>query len=173
MDTISLVIGGIGLVFILRGAWRGFGGELAPLVGLVACAGVLWFAYPPLHSALGTALPSLEAKACVFYAATITALIGFGLFFLVAKLVRSFVGVIFPQPFNAILGAGVGAAKAVLLISVVAGLISVAQDRLAGIRERTEANPVSSAAAHFWSERFTAIIAEAEAPEESPTHAEP
>ena len=160
MDTVTATIAIVLLLFVLRGAWRGFSGELAPLIGLVAYAGTLWFAYPPLHAALASALPTLEAKACVFYAAVGTALAGLTVFFVVAFLMRRFVGLIFPQPFDALLGAAVGAAKAVLLISVAAGLVTVAQDRFAGLRSRTESNPVSAAAARFWADRFTALTAE-------------
>lgn len=162
MDTVTAVIVVVCALFVLRGAWRGFGGELAPLVGLVACAGTLWFGYPPLRAALAAALPALESGACIFYSAVAAALVGLTVFFLVAFLLRRALGVIFPQPFNAILGALVGAAKAVLLISVVAGVLSVAQERFSGLRARSEENPVSAAAAHFWSARFNALTREGE-----------
>lgn len=162
MDTVTAVIAVVCLLFIVRGAWRGFGGELAPLVGLVACAGTLWFGYPPLHAALGAALPALEPGACVFYSAVAAALAGMVVFFAVAVLLRRALGLIFPQPFNALLGALVGAAKAVLLISVVAGVLSVAQERFSGLRARSEENPVSAAAAHFWAARFNALAREGE-----------
>lgn len=157
MDTVTAAIAIVLSLFVVRGAWRGFGGELAPLAGVVACAGTLWFGYPPLRAALAAALPALEAKACVFYSAVAAAFAGLVVFFAVAFLLRRFVGLIFPQPFNAILGALVGVAKAVLLVSVAAGVLSVAQDRLSGLRVRSEGNPVSAAAARFWAARFNAL----------------
>lgn len=160
MDTVTAVIVLVSLLFVLRGAWRGLSGELAPLVGLVACVGTLWFGYPPLRAAVASSLPTLEAKACVFYSAVGAAGAGLVAFFAVALLLRRVVAFIFPQPFDALLGAAVGAAKAVLLISVAAGLVTVAQDRLAGVRARTEGNPVSAAAARFWADRFNALAAE-------------
>lgn len=164
MDTVTAVIAVVFALFVVRGAWRGFGGELAPLVGLLACAGTLWFGYPPLRAALAAALPTLEPGASVFYSAVAAALAGLTVFFVVAFLLRRAVGLIFPQPFNAILGALVGAAKAVLLISVAAGVLSVAQERFSGLRARSEENPVSAAAARFWASRFTALTSGEEPP---------
>ncbi len=155
IDSVTAVILGLGLLFVLRGAWRGLSGELAPLVGLVSCAGTLWFGYPPLHQALAMRFPTLDADACVYYAALLTLLAGAVAFFCVAGILRRFVKVLFPQPFDALLGAAVGVAKAILLISVCAGVLSVGQGLLERLRTRAEASPLAGVAATLWHAHFT------------------
>jgi len=163
MDAISAAIGILLLVFVLRGAWRGLGGELAPLAGIVAFGGTLWFGYPPLHEALADALPSLEPQAAIFYAATAICALGCTVFFVIATLLRKVVSIIFPQPFNSILGALVGACKAFVLVSVLSTLLSIAQNGFFGLRSLSEENPVTSSVAQFWKERFE-LVAQAAIP---------
>lgn len=154
MNTLTTVLAVILLLFVLRGAWRGLTGELAPLVGLIACGGILWFGYAPLHTALAQALPNLEEKACVFYSALAITVVGFVVFFILACLVKRVGAWVVPQPFNAVLGGLIGGAKAVLMISVAAGLVALVQDRLDGFCGQSEQNPVSAAAIRFWNNQF-------------------
>ena len=154
MDTITAIIVGMLLFFVIRGAFRGLNGELAPLAGLILAAAVLWFGQPQLNAAVQSWMPDADRSARVFYTALTATGIAIVCFFATALLLRKIIGAIFPQPINAILGALVGAAKAILIVSVVSGLIGVAKDRFKGIREETEANPVSACAARFWAERF-------------------
>ena len=154
MDTLTAGVAVFTLIFVLRGAWRGLSGELAPLVGLVACGGVLWFGYAPLHATV--ARLSVEPGAAVFYAALGIVVVGGVAFFVVARLVKGMVRLILPQPFDGILGAAIGAAKAILIVSVAAGVAEVTRERMAGLLDARDKNPVAAAAGRFWADRLTA-----------------
>lgn len=165
MDTMSVAIGGFVLLFVLRGAWHGLSGEVAPLAGLVACGGVLWFGYAPLHALV--ARLAVEPGAAVFYSALGIVVIGCVAFLLVAKLLKGVVRLMLPQPFDGVLGAAIGAAKAILIVSVAAGVATVTRERMTGLLDATERNPVAAAAGRFWAERLT----DAAIPEPEETHA--
>ena len=153
MDTLTAGIAVFTLLFVLRGAWRGFSGELAPLAGLVACGGVIWFGYAPIH--LAVARLGVESGAAVFYSALGIVVAGCVVFFIVARLVKGVVRLILPQPFDGILGAAIGAAKAILIVSVAAGIAEVTRERMAGLLDAQERNPITAAAGRFWAARLT------------------
>ncbi|MEG1552530.1 MAG: CvpA family protein [Kiritimatiellia bacterium] len=157
MDGLTVAILLTVAFFSLRGAFRGLSGELAPLIGLIAGAGALWFGYPPLNIALAKALPTLDSQACIFYAAIVAAIAGLVLFFILATLVQKVGAWIVPQPFNALLGALIGAAKIILFVSVIGGICAVATDRLKGLRKSTKESPLTLAIADFWSTRFKSV----------------
>lgn len=173
LNTLLLVLF---LFFILRGAWRGLTGEIAPLLGIAACLGVLFFGYAPLRSMLAGAFPGLDAQAHTFYAAVAIAILGGGLFLLVARLVKQVGESLVPQPFNAILGALIGALKVFLVVSLVGGVCHVVRDWTDDLLAKREGNPLAAAAFDFWRERFTSRLPEAipflpqpdEAPEARP-----
>lgn len=171
MDTLGTVL----LIFValsaLRGAWRGLSGEMAPLVGLVAGGGILWFGYAPARAALTRLVPGVEAGAAAFYAALAIAVGAMIVFLIVAKLAKHVGALIIPQPFDAIIGAVVGAAKVILLASVVAGLWGMAADRAHGLALGAERHPVATAARAFWANRFTLHSEDAQEPGVTPSHA--
>lgn len=153
-DMITTICVVVLLLFILRGAWRGLTGELAPLAGLVACGGIIWFGYTPLKALLGTRFTTLQPDAQTFYAALAILLLGGTAFFLVAKLIKKIGEWVVPQPFNAILGALIGGAKAFVLISLVMGSLQVIKEKVNKTFQASEENPVSAAALTFWKDQF-------------------
>ena len=157
MDVMTTVIGVLFVIFLLRGAIRGFSGELAPLIGIIAFIGALWYGYPPVRETLQHTFPALDAGATVFYAAIIATFLACILFLGLTALTKKLVGTILPQPFNALLGAVIGAAKVILIVSVVGGLVTVAEDRFKTLREQTERNPFSAMVAQFWINRFNSL----------------
>lgn len=152
-DIVTTVCAVVLLLFVLRGAWRGITGELAPLAGLVACGGILWFGYTPLKALLATRF-AIQPDALTFYAALGILFLGGTAFFLVGHLIRKIGEWVIPQPFNAILGALIGGAKAVVIIGLVMGSIQVIKDKINKTFEASEENPVSAAALTFWKDRF-------------------
>lgn len=150
-----IVLLAVGLAGV-RGAFRGLTGEVAQLLGMVAFVGVFFFGHAPLSEQLAKVFPGLEPQAHAFYAALGVMLLGGGVFFAVAGVTRRVGECVCPQPFNAILGALLGGAKMVLIVSLVAGTIGAANDWIRGLREapRSE-NPISVAALDFWEERFS------------------
>lgn len=154
MDLVTTIIVVLFVIFVLRGAWRGLSGELAPFVGLLAFIGTLWYGYPHLPSLLKQSFTTMDASACTFYAALIATIGACISYAIIAKLVRTIVGMIIPQPFNAIIGALVGGLKVVVIVSVIGGLLTVAQDRFRTLREQSEQNPFAAVVAQFWINRF-------------------
>jgi uncharacterized membrane protein required for colicin V production len=157
MDIIASVIGILFIIFLVRGAIRGFSGELAPLVGIIAFIGTLWYSYPPLQTLILRSYPTMDAGALVFYSALASTLLACLTFWLACALIKKVVRTIIPQPFNAILGALIGAIKVVLIVSVIGGLITVAQDRFQSLRKETEQNPFTAMVAQFWINRFQSL----------------
>ena len=157
MDLFASVIGVLFIIFLVRGAIRGFSGELAPLIGIIAFIGTLWYGYPPAQAFIQRSYPTMDAGACVFYSALATTLIACLTFWIACALVKKLVSTIIPQPFNAILGALIGALKVVIIVSVVGGLITVAQDRFQALRTETEQNPFMAMVAQFWINRFQSL----------------
>ncbi len=117
------------VLLVLRGAFRGFSGELAHLAGLCACIGAIWFGFDPVQRSFAY-LPQLDAQAASFYATLTIFIIGAVLFFIIAKVVGCIASLIIPQPFNAILGAIIGGAKAVLFISIITGTVMLIHDKV-------------------------------------------
>lgn len=179
-DIVSTVCVVVLLLFILRGAWRGLTGELAPLAGLVACGGIIWFGYAPLKTLLAERFTALQPDAQTFYAALVILLIGGAAFFLVGHLIKKIGEWVVPQPFNAILGALIGGAKAFVLISLVMGSFLVIREKINQTFRASEENPLSAAALTFWKDHFLpdltgeAIIPRLTAPEpEAPNPTDP
>ncbi len=130
MMTIVSIIVLVAILFItLRGAFRGFSGELAHLAGLVACIGFFWVGFRPIQRSIDY-LPQVEYDASCFYATLVVFVIGAILFFIIAKIVDRIGSLIIPQPLNAILGAIVGAAKALFFTSMIAGAVMLVHDKI-------------------------------------------
>lgn len=153
-DIVTTVCVVVLLLFILRGAWRGLTGELAPLAGLVACGGIIWFGYAPLKALLASSFTTLQPDAQTFYSALAILLIGGTAFFLVGHLIKKIGEWVVPQPFNAILGALIGGAKAFILISLVMGSFQVIKEKINKTFQASDENPVSAAALTFWKDQF-------------------
>ena len=160
MLAVSLAV--IFLFFILRGAWRGLTGELAPLAGIAACLGVVFFAYGPLRATLASTLTGLDGQAHTFYAAVTVAVIGGILFLVVAQLIKRVGEVLVPQPFNAILGALIGAGKVFLIASLIAGVVSVAREKAEKALSEQGENPLTAAALTFWQAQIQDLLPQGE-----------
>lgn len=157
MDIFAAIIVILFVFFILRGAWRGFSGELAPLAGIIVCIGILWYGYSPIHAALKSAFPSLDPGATLFYSAIAVTVAGCLGFLIVSLLIRKLFSLILPQPFNALLGALIGAVKVGLFISIIGGLFTMGKTRLQEVRNESERNPFTAMAVQFWSDRLSAL----------------
>ena len=178
MNTVTLAILLALLFFTLHGAWRGLSGELAPLVGIIACCGVLAFTYAPLRAGFVHLFPGVESQAHTFWAGLCSVFLGGGAFLLTATLVKRIGMWVLPQPFNAILGGAVGALKVILLVGLIAGGINVFRDWVDGLTEQAERNPISVAGVRFWTDQFPVSIAtllssESSSEESTPAHATP
>lgn len=177
MDIFSAIIVILFVFFTLRGVFRGFSGELAPLVGLIACIGILWYGYRPVQQALTDSFPQWEATACSFYAAIATAICGGIVFLFVSFLIRKLVSCILPQPFNAILGALTGAVKVFFFISIIGGLFTMGKNQVQAFREASERNPFLAVVSQFWMDQLSAFnfkqcmtpVLQNDAPKTSPT----
>jgi uncharacterized membrane protein required for colicin V production len=157
MDLPTTIISILLVIFIIRGAIRGFSGELAPLIGIIAFIGSLWYGYSPLQRLVQQNFPSLDAGTLVFYSAILTTIGATLSFWILTLNFKRIFKTILPQPFNAILGALIGVVKVVTIASVVGGLITIAQERFATLREQSEQNPFTAIVAQFWVQRFQAI----------------
>ena len=157
MDLPTSIISILLIIFIIRGAIRGFSGELAPLIGIIAFIGSLWYGYPPLQRVVQQTFPTLDAGSLVFYTAILATIVATISFWVLTLLFKRIIKTIVPQPFNAILGALIGAIKVIAVVSVVGGLITIAQERFVALREQSEQNPFTAIVAQFWVQRFQAI----------------
>ncbi len=151
MPYISLAVLIALLLLMIRGAFKGFSGELAHLAGLAACGGLIWFGYDPVQRSIAY-VPQISEDASKFYAALAVFIIGALLFFIVAKIIRKIGEYIVPQPFNAVLGALVGAAKAILFISIIAGSVKLIRERIKEYTSEDIANPATNAMIGSWKE---------------------
>lgn len=172
MGTLNLILIIIIAGFAVIGAFRGFAGELAPLVAAIASGVALWFGQPYLRDGVMAIFPTLPPNAVVFYTAIFAVILAIILFFFIAKLVKHLGQWIIPQPFNAILGFLIGGGKAFLLISVIAGAITASQEHIKGIQAKTKESPIANAAATFWSSRFNPQ-SQPKTPSTTPTNANP
>lgn len=169
MDLFSAIILILFTFFVIRGAWRGFAGELAPFVGIIVCFGILWYGYAPSQKLIATHFPTLTANACVFYSAIAVAACGCVGFLLTSLLVRKVVNCILPQPFNAILGALVGGAKVFLFVSIAGSLLTMGKNKLQEVRDESQRNPFLATAVQFWASQLSAIQLQHLLPAEEPT----
>ncbi len=154
MDVLTLAISIGVLLFIVRGAWRGLTGELAPLVGIIAFCGILFFAYDPLRQVIVSSFPGNTERASTFYSVLSLVLLASLIFLILTAMIRR-VGIwIIPQPFNAILGGIFGALKAVLLISLFASVSSIIRGCVDSSSEKLESHSGTRAMLQFWQEKF-------------------
>ena len=109
------------------GLWRGIAGEIAAVAWIATALVVGFFAYAPICGVVGTFVSAggsggggagLASVGLTVFVALVAAL-------LVRFLVRKFVSVLLPQPWNAILGGLVGVLKGAVLVAalVAVGLI--------------------------------------------------
>ena len=160
----DLWMGFIGIVFcffLLRGVIRGFSGEVAPLLGLAVAVAVLWFGYKPLHSAAMLVVAESAGDAAAFYSALAVVVAGVVVYLAIAYLARGVISFILPQPFNAILGGVVGAAKGLFLISAAASVVWMVRDRADRFQQLRADNPVFASATDFWADRLRGAAADA------------
>lgn len=157
MDALTIAVAVVLLFFALRGAWHGLSGELAPLVGLVVCGGTLWFGYRPIHTLAASLVTEQAAGSAAFYSALGVVVAGMALFLVVSRLTRGVLAFIVPQPFNAILGCLIGAAKGFFLVSVAASVAWMVRERAERFQHLRENNPVVSAAEAFWAEQVQTL----------------
>lgn len=150
---ITVGIAALLLIFVIRGAFRGLSGEVAPLVGLIVCGFVIFFGYSPMHALVDSFVSEEHLRHSVFFSALGISLVGIFCYFLVSAFVRKVFEWILPQPFNAILGALLSGAKGVLFISIAAGLYTLTQEKIETIREQQDNHPLAKAAATFWKAR--------------------
>ncbi len=147
------ILAGITLVsfilLVLRGAYRGLSGELAHLVGLCACIGTIWMGFDPVQRSFAF-IPQLDGRSTTFYATLFIFLVGAIVFFIVAKLINRIGELIIPQPFNAIFGALIGGAKALLFISIIAGTIMLIHDKVKSIERHDAEAPASKILFECW-----------------------
>lgn len=154
MDTFNLVLIGILTLFAVIGAFRGLSGELATILAALLSAALLWMGAPYLRDTVFYFAPDLPRDGSIFYTAIVSVVLAFFLFFFIAKILKKIVKWAFPQPFDAILGALFGAAKAFLIISIVAGILTASKDYITSARQKAEESVIANAAATFWANRF-------------------
>jgi uncharacterized membrane protein required for colicin V production len=157
MDLFSTLILILFTFFVIRGAWRGFAGELAPFEGILVCFGIFWYGYTPTQQLIATHFPTLTANACVFYSAITVATLACVGFLLTSLLVRKVVSFILPQPFNAIFGALVGGAKVFLFVSLAGSLFTMGKNKIQEVRDESQRNPFLATAIQFWVDQFSTI----------------
>lgn len=151
---ITLGIALILLILAVRGAFRGFAGEVAPLGGLIVCGLVIYFGYAPMQGLIEEFVSEERLRYVVFFSALGISLVGILCYFLVSAFIRRVIEWIIPQPFNAILGALLSCAKGVLFVSIIAGLYTLTQEKLDTLRKQQEENPLAEAALSFWKDRL-------------------
>lgn len=151
--NVQLVIAGIALLMVVRGAWRGLSGELSPIIGLIAGLAFAWFSYPPLASIFKrtTAVP---AESIVFYSAFACFVASMILFLCVTLLVKRVLAIVIAQPFNAIFGGLIAAAKVALLVSLIGGVCGVAPAKLNELKEGSRDTPVMHILGKMWVTHF-------------------
>ena len=155
MDIWMGVIGIAFCFFLLRGIIRGFSGEVAPLLGLVAAVCVIAFGYKPIYHGAMTVLSESAGASASYYCALAIVVVGMVVYLAIAFLARGFFALILPQPFNAILGGLVGAAKGIFLISAVASIVWMVKGRAERFRDAAEnGNPIVASTSDFWADRF-------------------
>ncbi len=155
MDLWMGVIGIAFCFFLLRGIIRGFSGEVAPLIGLVAAICVIAFGYKPIYNGAMMVLAESAGPSASYYCALAIVVVGVVVYFAIAILVRGIISFILPQPFNAILGGLVGAAKGLFLISAAASIVWMVKDRAERFQKATaEGNPIVASTSDFWADRF-------------------
>jgi uncharacterized membrane protein required for colicin V production len=157
MDLFSAIIIILFIFFVIRGAWRGLSGELAPFAGILVCLGVLFASYHPIQEGFTALFPKLEANTTTFYAAIATALCGSLGFFIASALLRKLLTCIAPQPFNAIFGALIGGVKVFLFISLIGGLSTMGKNYVNEVRATSDQNPFLAVVADFWVEQFKTL----------------
>lgn len=149
-EILLLVAALVILFFVIRGAFRGFSGELAPLLGIAAAVGVLWIGHGTISGIAGRVFTDSPTLAAVIASAAV----GIILYFLTAKLFRRVFGLILPQPFNALLGMTVGLLKSLILISVICGTYRVAAEQFSSLRNAPMDQPILKNLSELWADRF-------------------
>ncbi len=149
MHIIALIVLITLLLFTLRGCIKGFGGEIGGLAGLAAFGGLAWFGYQPFCRSIAH-LPKISSTEVQFYAILAIFIVGVILFFIISKLTQKIGEAIVPQPFNALLGGLIGAAKALFFISLIAGAVQLVIARTKAFIPGEVANPVIHAMIESW-----------------------
>ena len=98
------------------GAWRGIAGEIAAVAWILAALSVGYFSYSGICSAVAT-VSSSSGGAATAAAVGITVLVALVAALLVRFIVRKFVSVLLPQPWNAVIGGLVGVLKGAALVA--------------------------------------------------------
>lgn len=105
------------LFFTLRGAWRGFSGEISPIVSLAIGVTFAWFSFHPLRILL-LDRAGLAADSAIYYAALVVLVLALMLFVGLRFLLKKALKIVIAQPFDAILGGLLGGLKIVVLVSL-------------------------------------------------------
>lgn len=159
MDLWMCVIGIAFCFFLLRGIVLGFSGEIASLLGLVAAVGVIAFGYEPIYHGAMLMLADSAGDSAAYYCALSVVVVGVAIFIAIAYLARGLFSFILPQPFDAILGGLVGAAKGFFLISTTASVVWMVRDRAERFQNASAGgNPIVASTSDFWADRFQVSV---------------
>ncbi len=153
-DWLRWVVLLVTLLLMIRGAFRGFSGELAPLLGLVAGTATAWFGYPWIRALLDLKCTEMQEGELLFYASLTIAVLAFVIYMVVSLITRRFFSWILPQPLNAIFGIAVGFAKAFILVGIVGAVAGFAAEQWELVKENPTNATVIQVAHDFWKERF-------------------
>lgn len=153
MDILNLVIIGVICIFAIIGAFRGLSGELATILASTLSAVLLWFGAPLLRQTVFYIAPNLPHKESICYIAIAAIILALIAYFTLKMLFQKIVQWAVQQPYDAILGAIFGGAKAYLLISIIAGLISASDGKVDV--STVKKTVISEGVATFWAKCFT------------------
>lgn len=119
LTPVDYVLGGVAVLLVGIGLFRGFSGELGSLAGFSASVAAGFFLLGTAHTCAAAMGFTEFAAPAAYVIDFVFAILAFGLVrFLTAK----FVSVLVPQPTNALLGALGGLAKSVLIAGVLTGI---------------------------------------------------
>ena len=105
MTLVTMLISAVLLFFLLRGAFRGLSGELAPLCGVAAGLSIVYGVYPYLKEGIDRFFAQADSSNRLFYAALGVLILGAVGYFATAAIIRRLTRRCLPQPYDAIFGA--------------------------------------------------------------------
>lgn len=173
MTLVTMLISAVLLFFLIRGAFRGLSGELAPLCGVAAGLSIVYGVYPHLKAGIDRFFAQADSSNRLFYAALGVLILGAVGYFATAAIIRRLTRRCLPQPYDAIFGALFGGAKCFIFISLIAAVVTLAKTWFKDRLEQRQENPLSAAAIDFWRTdylpalRHVLPIPHAEAPTET------
>lgn len=150
MTLITMLISAALLFFLIRGAFRGLSGELAPLCGVAAGLSIVYGVYPYLQQGVDRFFTQADASNRLFYTTLGVVLLGAVGYFATSTIIRRLTRRCLPQPYDAIFGALFAGAKCFVFISLIAAVATLSKTWFKDRLEQRQENPLSAAAIDFW-----------------------